>query len=185
MSNSRTNVELLKNLLLSLGSSSTSEITTLLGLLDSGNAGIINAGGLRLNNVAVADDQTIDYYKKGASWTPVLQFGGASTGVTYSAQTGRYVRIADLLYVSCSVTLTSKGSATGLATVTGLPFGVWPANCVMRGGNFSTLTGLPGAVLSGTVVALVQGAATGDTGLLDTNFANNTNFHFSGIGEIV
>lgn len=65
---------------------------------------------------------TLDDYEEG-SWTPLIKFGGASTGVTYGAATaGRYTKIGRTVTVSCMCTLTSKGSSTGSATLEGLPF---------------------------------------------------------------
>jgi len=56
------------------------------------------------------------------SWTPGIAFGGAAVGVTYSLQFGHYVRVGNLVTASCHFTLTSKGTSTGNATITGLPF---------------------------------------------------------------
>lgn len=55
------------------------------------------------------------------SWTPALSFGGASTGITYSVQQGFYRKLGELLVAEARITLTSKGSSTGIAVVTGLP----------------------------------------------------------------
>jgi len=57
-----------------------------------------------------------------SSWTPVLEFGGATTGITYTVQTGSYVRIGNVVFVRVSFQLSSSGSATGNATITGFPF---------------------------------------------------------------
>lgn len=56
------------------------------------------------------------------SWTPVIAFGGASVGVTYSVQVGRYIRQGNVVTASCHITLTNNGSSTGSATITGLTF---------------------------------------------------------------
>lgn len=55
------------------------------------------------------------------TWTPDLKFGGASTGITYSSRAGSYVKTGALCFIRCELNLTSKGSATGSATITGLP----------------------------------------------------------------
>jgi len=55
------------------------------------------------------------------SWTPALRFGGATTGITYSVQVGTYIKIGRLVYVTMHITLSSKGSATGAASIAGLP----------------------------------------------------------------
>jgi hypothetical protein len=51
-------------------------------------------------------------------YTPVLAFGGASVGITYSVQTGNYIRIGDLVTAVANLNLTSKGISTGSARVT-------------------------------------------------------------------
>ena len=56
------------------------------------------------------------------SWTPVIAFGGASVGVTYTIQAGRYVRTGNLVMATGQILLSSNGSSTGSVTITGLPF---------------------------------------------------------------
>lgn len=55
------------------------------------------------------------------TFTPVLNFGGATTGITYSVQSGRYSQIGNILHYKINLSLTSVGSATGAATLTGFP----------------------------------------------------------------
>jgi hypothetical protein len=56
------------------------------------------------------------------TWTPTLAFGSASTGITYGTQAGYYTITPDgLVWATASLTLTSKGSATGTAKIS-LPF---------------------------------------------------------------
>lgn len=57
-----------------------------------------------------------------ASWTPSIEFGGSATGVTYTTQVGRYIRVGDLITLWASFVLTSNGSGTGAATINGIPF---------------------------------------------------------------
>jgi hypothetical protein len=51
-----------------------------------------------------------------------LQFGGASVGLTTSQNTGRYTKVGRQVTVSGYLNLTAKGSSTGQAVITGLPF---------------------------------------------------------------
>ena len=60
-------------------------------------------------------------YEK-STFTPVLAFGGGSTGIVYGFQLGSYFKIGALVYISIRVDLTSKGTSTGTATITDLPF---------------------------------------------------------------
>lgn len=55
------------------------------------------------------------------TFTPSLQFGGASTGITYDNVYGRYQVIGGLCFYSVIMDLSSKGSATGNAEITGFP----------------------------------------------------------------
>lgn len=63
----------------------------------------------------------LDYYESDA-WTPVIAFGGGSTGITYTTQVGSYTRIGKFVHAQCQILLSSKGTDTGAATITGLPF---------------------------------------------------------------
>jgi hypothetical protein len=56
------------------------------------------------------------------SWTPAAAFGGASVGVTYGTQVGRYVLHAPLVSVWGRIVLTADGSSSGDMTITGLPY---------------------------------------------------------------
>lgn len=75
------------------------------------------------------------------TWTPVLNFGGATTGITYGTQIGRYVRIGNRVSVYLRIVLTSKGSATGAATITGLPFAASSTAGMFQIGTDGTVAG--------------------------------------------
>lgn len=64
------------------------------------------------------------------TFTPTLRFGGGTTGITYASRLGGYIKIGKLVTVEINITLTNKGSSTGGATITGLPF---TANAARRG----------------------------------------------------
>jgi len=97
----------------------------------------LNAAGTSTfnNNIAFANGQGIDFsatagtgtselfddYEEG-TWTPVLTFGGASTGITYSHQTGLYTKIGNVVKFELRIRISSVGTATGDAKITGLPF---------------------------------------------------------------
>jgi hypothetical protein len=68
--------------------------------------------------------ELLDDYETG-TWTPTLTFGGSSgssAGVSYSSQLGSYIKIGRMIYLNCRIALSSKGSGSGAARVTGLPF---------------------------------------------------------------
>lgn len=70
---------------------------------------------------ASAGANTLDDYEEG-TWTPALAFGGGTTGIAYTYQVGTYVKVGQQVTINGHITLSSKGSSTGAATLTGLPF---------------------------------------------------------------
>jgi len=88
-------------------------------------------------------------YEEG-TWTPTIQFGGASTGITYSKQLGRYTKIGNQVTVWFDVRLSAKGISTGDATINGLPF-VVNANSASTGIG-DPITGMIGLVIGGAII---------------------------------
>ena len=82
-------------------------------------------GGIQFNGDTAAAN-ALDDYEEG-TWTPTLQFGGASVGITYGLQRGRYIKIGKLLKLEAQIILTSKGTSTGTATIA-IPFAYTAAN---------------------------------------------------------
>jgi hypothetical protein len=71
---------------------------------------------------ASSDANTLDDYEEG-TWTPGVLFGGAAVGVVYTASnTGFYTKIGRVVTVTFSLDVSNKGSSTGVAVITGLPF---------------------------------------------------------------
>ena len=73
--------------------------------------------------VLSADANTLDDYEEG-SFTPTISFGGASVGITYASQLGFYTKIGNRVIFDISIELTSKGTSTGNALISGLPFSI-------------------------------------------------------------
>lgn len=96
---------------LSVGVSATPTFTSLT------TTGSIRATGLILNSGSL-----LTSYISQGSFTPSLQIGVSSVGITYSQQTGTYNRIGSQVTVSGAMTVTSAGGLTGAVTVLGLPF---------------------------------------------------------------
>ena len=82
---------------------------------------LLAAGGLTFNGDTAAAN-ALDDYEEG-TWTPSVAFGGASVGVVLSVANGAtYTKIGRQVTVNGFFAITSKGSSTGAATITGLPF---------------------------------------------------------------
>jgi hypothetical protein len=120
------------------------------------------------------------------SFTPTLQFGGASTGITYATQTGYYERIANTLTGVVRIQLTSKGSATGSAVIANLPE-TSSATSIANPSSMivmSNMQSLTGAVFGrnaplGSGINLAQQTSTGYTDLAETNFTNTSLIDFA------
>lgn len=84
--------------------------------------------------VASTDVNTLDDYEEG-TWNPGLDFGGATTGWTFTANQGVYIKIGRLVFATYNINVTAKGAAAGNARLTGLPF-----NCAAGSGS-ETLVG--------------------------------------------
>ena len=71
--------------------------------------------------------ELLNDYEEG-TWTIGLTFGGGSTGITTTGNTGRYTKVGRQVTVSGILSLSNKGSSTGLAEITGLPFTIANSN---------------------------------------------------------
>jgi hypothetical protein len=136
-------------------------------------------GGIQFNGDTAAAN-ALDDYEEG-TWTIGVSFGGAAAGVTYGANTGTYTKIGRQVTVNGYMELTSKGSSTGDAAITGLPFtiasGVSFNNSAslrlvtISFADFYTGAGGPNT----TIVSLLEVTTAGvTTALTNANFANNS-----------
>jgi hypothetical protein len=119
------------------------------------------------------------------SFTPVLAFGGASTGITYTTQSGRYIRNGNQITVQILIVLSSKGSATGVANITGLPFVSRASGLDSAVGVYMTngvgVTNVYAYNVKGDSQVYLQNLVpTGSsTNLADTNFGATTGVAFT------
>jgi hypothetical protein len=113
-------------------------------------------------------------YIRGATYTPVLSFGGGTTGITYSTQTGEYFTIGTFVWSNITIILTNKGSSTGTASIT-LPVAAnVDAWCAIVPDNL-TFAGFVQGFISGSGVTILSYSSGGTaTALTDAEFANNT-----------
>jgi hypothetical protein len=102
-----------------------------------------------------------------ASWTPSLRVGGVTTGVTYTTQIGRYVRIDDMITVWGSIVLSNNGTGSGAVTIAGLPYAASSVTGLPYTGTMLTPSddiaeGLGCAVNSGTSIVDLYGTFSGE-----------------------
>ena len=142
-------------------------------------------GGVIFNNSSALTNSTLNDYEVG-TFTPVLAFGGGSTGIVYTNRSGNYTKVGNKVTVSIGIYLSSKGSSTGNATITGLPFTSLNAAFIASSGlivgsiNFlSTTFPLYGVVGGAATSISLQSSVNGNTNLTDTNFSNAMYFSIS------
>lgn len=142
------------------------------------------------NGITFDGTNVLKHFVDATAFTPILEFGGASTGITYDTQIGIYSRIGSIVFVFVGLFLTSKGSATGQAVIKGLPL-------VATGTSFNALATranlvainsaggysyIVGSVLQSTSQIDLQQYGNNVSGLDLTNadFANNSVMVVSG-----
>jgi hypothetical protein len=143
--------------------------------------------GASFGNVARAGVNTLDWYEEG-TFTPVLRFGGASVGITYSIQSGSFTRIGNSVSARILLNLTAKGSSVGNASIAGLPYtpaGTATAIAGVIFGNFGLMSALAagsqycgigtgGSAILSLGVYNETGASSGPVGIADTSFTGTS-----------
>ena len=146
------------------------------------------SGGVYLGGTGAANK--LDDYEEG-TFTPTLEFGGASVGVSYTARFGRYVKVGKLVYVNIAINLNSKGTSTGSAKLSGLPFtqdasGTNFPNLSLRSVSGITFTNCLYATADdgATTVSLLDDNGSGtQASLTNADFLNSTEFNVTGVYE--
>ena len=139
------------------------------------------SGGAYLGGTATGNH--LDDYEEG-TWTPSITFGQSSTGITHNVQQGKYLKVGRLVYVQCHCSLSSKGTASGVADVNGLPFAISVGSAgvfspIGDRGKLNTGGQQVNAFLSAggnSYLRLYENGfdGTGNTTVTNTNFANDT-----------
>jgi hypothetical protein len=128
--------------------------------------------------------ELLTWYEEG-NWTPVLTFGGGSTGITYGTQTGKYTRIGNRVLFELTIILTSKGSSSGGASISGLPFTVSsPVTGPMFMGNMSAIGTIPQVLINATNIDLYYQTSGANSQYTAGNFNNNTELRISGFYSV-
>lgn len=121
------------------------------------------------------------------SWTPVVNFGGATTGITYTTQGGVYVVNNGIAFLRVSIELSSKGTAVGSLTITGVPAAVSSPTSQPLSLRFGSVTyaAQVGARIAGQVLYVETTASGGNpTSLTDAAFTNTSFIQICGCYQI-
>lgn len=130
-------------------------------------------GTLTVTAGTIVDDE--------GAWTPILTFGGGSTGIAYTTQTGRYTKIGRLVSIEGEIQLSSKGSSTGTAAITGLPFTVATSNGIL--GTY--ISGFTGITAGGFCLAVSGQSSLGPRQNTTTGSASSTDAVFTATSRIM
>lgn len=125
-------------------------------------------------------------YVARTSWTPSLNFGGVSTGITYTTQVGNYSINGNMISFDLHIVLSSKGAQAGVAQISGLPTTTGGLSvCTILPISSLSFTGQLVARVTSSTIAILQftTAGTGTT-ISNTSFANTSEFYISGTYSI-
>ena len=147
------------------------------------------AGAGRINfppsQNASSDANTLDDYEEG-TFTPTITFGNGTTGQTYDTRVGYYVKIGKMVHCQLYIYFSAKGSSTGSARITGMPFTSASAGtyasivCAYHFGMSSIVDGINGYLnINNTTCELLNGSATTMPALTDTNFTNTSEMMYT------
>jgi 3D (Asp-Asp-Asp) domain-containing protein len=160
----------------------------------NGDAITAKAIAFPATQVASSDANTLDDYEEG-TWTPGVSFGGASVGITYTVQSGGYTKIGSQVTVWAQIAMSAKGSSTGTARITGLPFTNVNSPGRSEGATAAfnfwvNMTGTPvmlGYVQNNanTIYLMLGNAANSTGGMGDGYFTNSSAFYFNATYSVV
>lgn len=171
------------------GSNVLATTPTLVGdvSLSTGNL-VISTSGKGIDFSATSGTGTSELladYEEG-TWTPSLQFGGASTGIAYVLNNGFYTKTGNIVSGTCWILLSSKGSATGDATLAGLPY----TNAGSDGNQSPSPIDATAVTFINQIVGTVEKSATfiklrqitnlgANNAITDANFGNSSSLQIS------
>ncbi|MEC7481762.1 MAG: hypothetical protein VYE21_09105 [Pseudomonadota bacterium] len=170
-------------LMFSTTASGASLPTERMRITSTGQMRLAGAGITFNGDTATANE--LDDYEEG-TFTPVLLFGSNTTGITYNARAGFYVKIGKVVHAWVYINLSSKGSATGAAAISQFPFtsedinvsGLvnWPGAQPSRRQN-QTSSNLALTMVDNSInCAITDGAGSNVT---DATFTNGTILEFA------
>jgi hypothetical protein len=134
------------------------------------------------NSSGTMTSELLSDYEEG-TWTPTVIFGGNSTGITYNAQTGGYIKIGSQVTVWFYLSLSNKGSSTGDSKIASLPFTNSSVPGRSEGATFTPnyWGGFNSAIIPGgyvqvntTLIYMVNTNAATSTGAIANSVWSNT-----------
>jgi hypothetical protein len=135
---------------------------------------------------ASADANTLDDYEEG-TWTPIIGGTGGQSGQSYSGQEGHYTKVGRVVTVNFRVVLSAKGTITGSAVITGLPFTIVNTITYASGAtiwdnlatNWTSVFPKPGAGSTYATIDGTKSAVSASIVATTSDIADNTQFNGS------
>jgi len=146
----------------------------------------LDSDGLKFGSDTAAAN-ALDDYEEG-TWVPTIDIGGSTTGITYSDQQGLYTKIGNIVIAQCIITLSNKGSSTGVVRIDGLPFNAItpntrPANAGVLVSESATSswpqTTTYGLTWNDGYIYLRQNGTGGWAAINNTHLTNTSAFYWS------
>lgn len=120
------------------------------------------------------------------TWTPSFEFVDGSVGVAVSLAEGFYVKQGNMITIICNLNLSNKGTSTGNARITNLPFAFATSttNPLARFINLTLPSGTSALCVVGSpglsrVNLAASGSGLGFIGIDETNITNTTGLRFT------
>ena len=125
---------------------------------------------------ASSDANTLDDYEEG-TWTPTLVSSGGGQTVTYTYQTGSYVKIGSVVQFNLFIKINTKSGGSGTAQISNLPFST------MARSGFLDYTMCCQVVAASTLYAsnTIQGSTIYNIGVTFASLANGDEIRVSGV----
>jgi hypothetical protein len=128
--------------------------------------------------VASANANTLDDYEEG-TFTPNLLFGGGNTGMTFFNRQGSYTKVGTVVTIQIGIYINSKGSSTGVVSISNAPFatpnaGFGSYGGIIYGQSGMGASGMPYALVeeNSTTIKLYYSNVGGETALTNSTIAN-------------
>jgi len=142
-----------------------------------------------LTSLTLGSGAALSTYQTG-TWSPNLQVGGSSTGITYATQAGGYTQIGNVVIFWINVSLSSKGANSGNLTISNFPVSTSTnggnnsscSSCFFSGftnSGYSTI-GLWFAASSAVASILCSGSGQAAANVTASLITNNFQFILSG-----
>ena len=159
--------------------------------LKDGNVVLADGNGIDFSATAgTGTSELFDDYEEG-TWTPELIGGSGATGQTYTRTNGAYTKVGRQVTCTFEVELAAKGTVSGSALISGLPFTVGNSRRFRSGCPLGlvTNTGQSYVAVHGSVsettnycnIRVRLAAATSDSAPLADDFLTDTTKIFGSI----